>query len=129
MRAVATIAAASGPQTASGRRVSAASSRATSATASSRPDATGVRVDAAQRDRRAGVAQVVVGAEQERGHAVGDLDGAVGQRRRPVGQHEPQRAAGGERRGGGEAGEHVGALDALAGEQVGRRGAGSRAGA
>ena len=57
--AVATIAAASGPHTTSGRCVSACSEQATSATASSRPVDAAAAAHAPQRDRRAGLGSPV----------------------------------------------------------------------
>ena len=79
--AAATIAPASARTTISGSRVGTPSSRSTSATAAVAAGDGGRHLDAAQRHGGADVAQLARRAEQERGQAVGDLDGAVGQRR------------------------------------------------
>ena len=119
--AVATIAAASGPHTTSGRRVS-VRQRArdlldrflATARCGPAPSAAARRIA----DRRARLQQTLPGSEQERGQPVGDLHRPVGERHRRVRREQPDRADGRQPGVGREAREHVAAVDAVAAQQA-----------
>ena len=115
--AAATTAPASGPHTTSGRRVCGRQERRDLGDRLRAPDR-GLGLDLAQPRPGRGVAQLA-GPEQERHEPVGDLDRAVGERRRRVGRHQPDGAAAGEAAAGLKAGEHVGGVDSLARQQLG----------
>jgi hypothetical protein len=80
--------------------------------------AAGIGREPSQRPRRSGLGEPAARAQDERGQPVGDLHRPVGEWQRRVRREQPDRAQAGEVGLGSEAGEHVRALDALAGEQV-----------